>query len=170
MTVIVNMWGGPGTGKSTITAQVFSQLKWAGANAELVTEAAKELVWEKHHNLLSDQFYVSAMQNRRLQRLVGQVDYIVTDSPLLLSAHYARDYPPDFHRFMEHVWNGYTNINFFLLRRKKYQPIGRMQDEAGAIAIDVELQRYLDENSFPYTKVAADHDAATLIKNMVLSK
>lgn len=44
--LIINLFGAPGAGKSTGAAYVFSQLKAAGVNAELVTEFAKDKVWE----------------------------------------------------------------------------------------------------------------------------
>lgn len=46
MTLYVNLYGGPGTGKSTGASYIFSKLKLAGVEAELVTEYAKDLVWE----------------------------------------------------------------------------------------------------------------------------
>lgn len=46
-TLIVNLVAGPGTGKSTTMAGVFYKLKSLGIDCEMVTEFAKELVWEK---------------------------------------------------------------------------------------------------------------------------
>lgn len=43
MTIYVNLYGGPGSGKSTTAAGVVSQLKLLSINAELVTEYAKDL-------------------------------------------------------------------------------------------------------------------------------
>lgn len=45
--VVVNLFGEPGAGKSTGAAYIFSALKMHGINAELVTEYAKEKVWEE---------------------------------------------------------------------------------------------------------------------------
>jgi len=45
--LVVNLFGAPGAGKSTGAAYIFSQLKMAGINAELVTEFAKDKVWEE---------------------------------------------------------------------------------------------------------------------------
>ncbi len=45
-TLVVNLLGGPGSGKSTTAADVFARLKWQDINCELVTEFAKDLVWE----------------------------------------------------------------------------------------------------------------------------
>ena len=44
--LVVNLFGAPGSGKSTGAAYIFSQLKIAGVNAELVTEFVKDKVWE----------------------------------------------------------------------------------------------------------------------------
>jgi adenylylsulfate kinase-like enzyme len=41
---VINLFGGPGTGKSTLAAALFTDLKMKGINAELVTEFAKDLV------------------------------------------------------------------------------------------------------------------------------
>lgn len=46
--LIVNLFGAPGAGKSTLAAYVFAKLKMAGVNAELVTEFAKDKTWENN--------------------------------------------------------------------------------------------------------------------------
>ena len=42
--IVINLFGVPSAGKSTGAAYIFSRLKMAGVNAELVTEFAKDLV------------------------------------------------------------------------------------------------------------------------------
>ena len=46
-TVVINLFGGPGCGKSTIAAELFAILKKQGYEVELVTEYAKDKVWEE---------------------------------------------------------------------------------------------------------------------------
>lgn len=46
--LVVNLFGVPGAWKSTGAAHVFSQLKMKGINAELITEFAKDKVWENN--------------------------------------------------------------------------------------------------------------------------
>ena len=58
--IVVNLYGGPGSGKSTTAAGIFSELKMLGLNTELVTEYAKDKVWEKHESILDNQIYVFA--------------------------------------------------------------------------------------------------------------
>ena len=89
--LIVNLFGAPGAGKSTGAAYVFSQLKAAGVNAELVTEFAKDKVWEETKAVFENQAYIFGKQYFRISRLMGKVDVVITDSPILLSVFYNKD-------------------------------------------------------------------------------
>ena len=48
-TLIVNLFGSQGSGKSTMMAGIFSKLKFLGYDCEMCPEFAKELVWEKQN-------------------------------------------------------------------------------------------------------------------------
>jgi ABC-type glutathione transport system ATPase component len=54
-TIMVNIYGGPGCGKSTTAAGVFTLLKIHKIDCELVTEFAKDLTWENRHKTLENQ-------------------------------------------------------------------------------------------------------------------
>ena len=57
--LVVNLFGAPGAGKSTDSAiYIFSQLKINGINAELVTEFAKNIIWEHNRKALTNQIYM----------------------------------------------------------------------------------------------------------------
>lgn len=73
---IINLFGGPGVGKSTLAATTFAHMKQEGYSVELVTEYAKQLTWEGRTNALSNQIYVFAKQLHNIFRLKGQVDYL----------------------------------------------------------------------------------------------
>jgi len=66
--LLINLFGTPGSGKSTGAAYIFSQLKSCGINAELITEAAKEKVWEGNTAALSNQAYIFGEQYYRITR------------------------------------------------------------------------------------------------------
>lgn len=137
MTTIINLAAGPGAGKSTCAADLFALMKWNKFNVELITEGAKERVWEEHHSIMRDQLALFAEQNRRQNRLLGKVDYVITDSPLLLTiAYQPKDYYSNFEPFVREVWNSYDNINFMLNRTKSYVKIGRNQTEEQAKDLD----------------------------------
>lgn len=44
-TLVINLFGAPGSGKSSGAAYIFSQLKKLGIDCELVTEYAKDKCW-----------------------------------------------------------------------------------------------------------------------------
>ena len=90
-TIIVSLFGAPGAGKSTLSAYIFAKLKMLGVNCELVTEFAKDKVWEKNNEALSNQIYIFAKQYYRISRCADKVDVIITDSPLFLSPFYNKD-------------------------------------------------------------------------------
>lgn len=149
---VLNLFAGPGAGKSTTAARLFTYLKDRGINVELVTEYAKDLTWENREDILQDQLYVLAKQNRRLSRLKGKVDWVVTDSPILLGHHYAT---PDyfvgtFKPFLLDLWNSYENYNVILNRVKPYKKVGRTQSEEEAVAIDAKIRALLVELKLPH--------------------
>jgi hypothetical protein len=169
MTVVVNLFGGPGTGKSTTASGVFYHLKRDNRNVELVQEYAKDLTWEKAESKLEDQLYITAKQNRRMWRLRNKVDVIVTDSPLLLGIHYAApDYFPNYYeKLVWEVYNSYSNINIFLNRKKPYNPVGRNQTEDQAKEIDCMIKAQLDQHNVPYTELDADEHAVENITKLI---
>jgi adenylate kinase family enzyme len=57
-TIIVNLFAGPGAGKSTGAAYVFAKLKLAGIDCEYVSEFAKDKVWENNSEVFKNQFYI----------------------------------------------------------------------------------------------------------------
>ena len=47
MAIVINLFAGPGVGKSTTAARVFAELKLKGVNCEMALEFAKDKVWEE---------------------------------------------------------------------------------------------------------------------------
>lgn len=125
--LIINLFGAPGAGKSTGAAYVFSQLKAAGINAELVTEFAKDKVWEETKAVFENQAYIFGKQYFRISRLVGKVDVAITDSPILLSAFYGKNdqvLGKEFNDLTLKVFNHYDSVNVYVHRVKPYNGAG----------------------------------------------
>ena len=171
MTLIVNLCGGPGCGKSTTAAGTFCELKQQGINCELVTEYAKDRVWDNHLDCLDDQIYMFGKQFHRIKRLIGKVDVIVTDAPLIMSIYYgANNTPVSFRQLVLDMHRSFDNLNIFLKRSKPYNPSGRLQTEEGAKEIDVELKGVLDNHQVKYYDVDANRSAPVFISRLVLNK
>lgn len=164
--IVINLFGGPGSGKSTTAAGIFFKLKLMGVNCELVTEYAKDMVWrEMSQSAFEDQLYITAKQNHRLERLRNKVDIAITDSPLLLSLIYSEEnyLEGKFKDMVSSLWNKYENYNFFIVRRKKYNPIGRNQTEKESDKISLDIR-----NNFGYLihkEVMGGEDAPEKIIN-----
>jgi hypothetical protein len=152
-TLIVNFYGGPGSGKSTAAARNFSELKDLGYNVELATEYAKDLTWQESFNVLKNQIYIFGKQQHRIWRLDGKVQIILTDSPLLLSTVYAADETTDLFKSMViEEYRRRPTINIFLNRTKPYNPAGRSQSEEAAVELDKKIrEKVLEVDKFHLT-------------------
>jgi hypothetical protein len=167
-TIVVNLCAGPGAGKSTIAAQVFAELKWAGINCELATEYAKDRVWQKDYGVFESQPCVFGKQHLKLTRLKGKVDVIITDAPLIFSVMYDNTGSDHFKPFVVDMFNQFNNLNFFIKREKPYNPAGRMQTEDEAKDLDKAIKDILDGYNVKYKELIGDDNCALIIKSIVL--
>jgi hypothetical protein len=158
-TLVINLYGGPGTGKSTTCAHLFSMLKYRHTNCEMALEFAKDKVWEESYKVLENQIYIFGKQLHRLHRLNGKVDCIITDSPLLFSLIYDKSKSEPFKQLVLEQYNRFQNLNFFLKRHKPYQTEGRLQDEKAAKDLDQQISMMLLNNSIPHLTVDAIEDS-----------
>lgn len=90
----INLYGGPGVGKSTLAAQIFARLKKQGHKIELVQEFIKTWAWQGRKAKDFDQLYIFAQQMERELCLLRAGVSIITDSPLLLNLAYVKLYNP----------------------------------------------------------------------------
>ncbi len=168
-TLVVNLYGGPGTGKSTTMAGAFSLLKLTGINVEMAPEFAKDKVWENSTSILGNQIYIFGKQHHRLWRLIEQVDVVITDSPLLLALYYGHDvFYESFKTAIVDERNRFNNLDIFLRRVKPYNPAGRLQTENEAKQIDGKLRTLLEANGIDYCVEDATENTALYIHNLVL--
>ena len=160
-TPIINLIGGPGTGKSTTMAGAFAELKTRGVTAEMAPEWFKGKVWEGTADILArDQFYVAAKQNRELQKLMNTgVQVVITDCPLLLGLIYGQKEPIEFKKLIVQKFMEYNNLIIFLERIKTYDPEGRLQTEAEARGIDVQVKEILKYLGLDYLEIPAGSEA-----------
>lgn len=137
---VINFWGGPGSGKSTTACGLFNIMKNLGLSVELVSEFAKDLTYQRDLEALGNQLFILGEQDARLRRLVGRVEWAITDSPLPLGLAYCS---PEYSEWLpDAMWGAYEryhNHDFLLRRAKRYEMIGRFQTESEALALDITL-------------------------------
>lgn len=154
--IVVNLFGVPSAGKSTLAAYIFSKLKMANVNAELVTEFAKDKVWENNSEVFKpdNQCYLFSKQLFRMNRVADKVEVMITDSPLPLCILYNRSkiLGEEFNKMCMNCFKSFTNFNYLLLRDRPYNPKGRLQTEAESDALKAPLVDLLYKYGIKYTE------------------
>ena len=153
----INFYGGPGTGKSTMSALVFAELKKRGISVEQVQDYVKQVAYDGKDITKFDQLYFFAKQlNKEHALLKSDVEVVVTDTPILLTVCYAmqKDFPEV--ESLEKIANAfdleYPSINIFLSRGgKEYKRIGRFETEMEARIIDDIIYGLLKKNNVKFS-------------------
>ncbi len=173
-TIVVNAFGGPGVGKTTCSWEIASELKKQGLCVEYVSEYAKELVWDDNLQMLDGtvehQKVLLDEQEKRIQRLIGKADVVVTDSPLLLNLTYCRDCPEDYKQAVLDRFNSYNNFCFLVKRDLSldFEDRGRIHNLEESIEKDKEIQGFLKENGI-YHGIYSHAQSRVLVKNISTS-
>ncbi len=159
-TIVINAFAGPGAVKTTSCLEVAEKLKKQGFVTEYVQEYAKELVYDNNLIMLDGhyehQFDILKEQVKRINRLYGKVDFILTDSPVLLNNTYLNEDKGtnDYVAYCENVKKIYTlydNFNYFVERDKSaFEEEGRIHNLEQSIVIDDELKNTLHNNQIDF--------------------
>lgn len=153
-TVVVNLVGGPGAGKTTCAWEIAAELKKVGLVVEYVPEVAKEYVWEERTDLLDGtlehQRELYEKQNHRVQRLIGKVDVVVTDSPIILNLIYLKEKNQDFENEVIAQFKAQTNFTLLVRRGTKFEKEGRIHTQEQSAHLDKDILNLLDKNGIYY--------------------
>lgn len=168
-TLVVNLYAGPGSGKSKMASGIFFELKSRGINCELVTEFAKELTWEERSMALNNQIHIFGEQHHRIFRLLGKVDVIITDAPLLFTPIYDMERRVSLKELALNEYNKMRNYNVFVVRKQGYNPAGRKQDYYQSLDLDYRVSRFLNENYIPYVNITGDVEGKDYVVRQILN-
>ena len=163
---VVNLFAGPGTGKSTTAAALFAELKYQNVNAELIQEAAKDAAWEgRSGKFFAAQQYILGEQSWRQWRLRGDVDIAVTDSPLPMGLVYMQnDFPAQsLRQQIIEDFDSYDNFNVFITRNKPYNNKGRLQNEQEARVLDAKIKGMLIQSNIPFIELPFGRELPVII-------
>lgn len=165
-TLVVNLFAGPGAGKTTCAWAIAAELKKLNINTEYVPEFAKELVWDNNFEALARQEDIFKEQAHRINRLIGKVEVIVTDSPILLSEIYGKNNSDEFSKMVWNEHNSHENFNLFINRGKYYEQAGRIQSLDESKQIDNQIKNMLREHNV-YFGTYYHQTLPTLVANIV---
>jgi nicotinamide riboside kinase len=153
-TLVINLIGGPGIGKSILASDTFSSLKKEYITCEISHEYIKRKLREKAVKVTQDQIYIFGKQQFQLFGMIDDVLVIVTDSPILLSAIYPIDQEkcPLLRGLILKEYLSYNNMMYFIERDEnaQYENEGRYQDLEGAKKVDMHVKKFLEDNKIEY--------------------
>ena len=180
MSKIINLFGGPGIGKSSIAAGLTHALKRKHITVDAPYEFPKILAWDNNTQAIKDQLYVLANQHRGIVKSYGKVKYIVLDSPIFLSLIYKGQYGNDdsypqrlydklFDDFILNLFNKYDNINIVLNRslEGEHNNVERYQDLTESIKIDNKIIEELNANNISFYSVDMDDNTVDNIMKIL---
>ncbi|MCL2344062.1 MAG: ATP-binding protein, partial [Firmicutes bacterium] len=153
-TLVVNFFAGPSAGKTTCAWEVAAELKKRNIVTEYVPEYAKELVWDGRRDLLDGsydkQLRILNEQAHRIDRLIGKVDVVVTDSPVLLQPAYCKENQAEFEQAALRSFNSHNNFNLFINRGEHFEQAGRIHNLAESRKVDGEVKDILARHGVYY--------------------
>ena len=123
----INLYGPPGSGKTTLATELFCHLKKQGVNCEIVNELAREWAYQNRPIQSLDQIYLFASQMHKEDTLLSRnkVDVIISDSPVYLNAFYGilknSKLSKGLQSLCRHFDLTYNSINFFCKLNNNYK-------------------------------------------------
>lgn len=171
---IINLYAGPGSGKSTTAAGLFYLMKAAGMKVELTTEYAKDLEYMGQlDNSRETQWKIFFEQSARIRAVSEKVDWIITDAPIFIQGVYARRNPnmrstnSALLEVLAEQDSRNEKVEFFIERVKPFQRYGRSQNESEARDIDVSIRNMLNHFGRPFTSIQGDWTAPIRILELL---
>lgn len=183
MSIIINLFAGPGGGKSSIAGGLLHKLKKKHCSCDAPYEFPKMLAWDNNGEAIKDQLYVIANQHRGIAKSFNKVDYIIVDSPILLSLvyknYYAKNndeypsclYGKEFDDLILSMHQYYKTLNIVLVRSKEtdHNEKERYHDLQQSIDIDKKIKSILIDNNIQYYEVNVDDDPLNEILNLLFA-
>lgn len=155
-TIVINLIGGPCSGKSTAASALFAELKKTGMAVELLQEPIKKHIYNDERGIITNQIALFGEQLYNLSCLSQKVDCIVQDGSLLLNAVYDQTNNQLFKALVIQEYNKFRNLDFFINRGDiPFQEYGRIHTYDESVELDQKIRdvynfadaQYIDINA-----------------------
>lgn len=176
-TILINLFGPPSSGKSTLSAELFTLIKKRGYNCELVTEYAKELVYRENLTEIKDQLKILAEQHYRTKVMSNKVDFVISDAAFLSSAVWSKinnSYQNEdntFEKLCVMIHNQYDNMNYYIDDTPNivYNDRTRLPIDVGLYyKIDKEFKQLFERNKISITYLKRISLVSTILDDIML--
>jgi nicotinamide riboside kinase len=163
--IVINLYGASCSGKSTLSAGLFAKMKIDGYNTEQVHEYIKQLAWQGIAPNKWDQIFILGNQINRESNLYEKVDYIITDSPILivpffeehlLGKQVTKVSALSFIKYAED--SGVQYLHFWLPQPEKFDPRGRYETKEESAKIAKKMKDFLTSLGINLINLPVDHD------------
>lgn len=157
---VINFFGAPSSGKTTLAAKLYSQMKIARLKVEITTEFAKDLIYD-NSNAVDDQIFVTSTQYHKLYTArQNNLDFVITDSPIMLGVVYSNlkaSQPYDKRAFSDLMFSAFkefNNINILIIPEdiEDFKNYGRRHDKEASLKISKDIKAMLESYKIPYIK------------------
>lgn len=154
----INLFGGPGSGKSTMAAKIFAALKLHGVSVEHVQEYVKAWTYYNRRPNKWDQTYFFGKQQQAEYRYLAHCEtgVVVTDSPLLQGVYYSQSdsIKSNLLNLALEYEQEFPSFNIFVYRgNKTFHQEGRWQNLDEAKSIDTGTLKLLKDNNIDYSRL-----------------
>ncbi len=92
-------------------------------------------------------------------RVKDKVDVVITDSPVILIILYNKLLSTKFDDLIMEIFNSFDNLNYFIVRKKKYMRKGRLQTLEEALELDKLTESLLSSNKVEFSTVLGERES-----------
>ena len=169
-TLVINLIGGPCSGKSTVAAELFARLKKMGIKTELVSEYIKDRIYEENKTMPNNQIAIFGMEHYNISNKLGKVEVIVHDGSFINNIIYKAEYNEEFGNLIISEYKKFNNLDFFIKRGNiEFESYGRIHNLKQSKELDRIIKETYDNYELTYIEVES-RDAVDKIIPIVLKK
>lgn len=169
-TLVINLIGGPCSGKSTIAAELFARLKKMGIHCELVSEYIKDRIYEENQTMPKNQIAIFGMEHYNISNKLGKVDVIVHDGSFINNIIYKTEENKYFDDLIISEYKRFWNLDFFIKRGNiEFETYGRIHNLKQSKELDKIIKETYDSYELSYIEVES-RDAVDKIIPIVLKE
>ena len=169
-TLVINLIGGPCSGKSTVAAELFARLKKMGIHCELVSEYIKDRIYEENQTMPKNQIAIFGMEHYNISTKIGKVDVIVHDGSFINNCVYKTGENKHFDDLIISEYKRFWNLDFFIKRGNiEFETYGRIHNLKQSKELDKIIKETYDSYELNYIEVES-RDAVDKIIPIVLKE